>query len=55
MSSNKTVKVSLTLNQLKKLIFSISERIQEIIYENDDDIPNSKHYYYLRLIPPLKC
>ena len=44
--SNKTVKVSLTLNQLKKVIFSISERIQEIIYENDDKIPNSKHYLY---------
>ena len=46
MSSNKTVKVSLTLNQLKKVIFSISERIQEIIFENDDVIPNSKHYLY---------
>ena len=44
--SNKTVKVSLTLNQLNRVRFAISERIQEIIYENDDKIPNSKHYYY---------
>jgi len=44
--SNKTVKVSLTFNQLEKVIFAISERMQEIIYENDEKIPNSKHYLY---------
>ena len=44
--SNKTVKVSLTLNQFNRVRFAISERIQEIIYENDDKIPNFKHYSY---------
>ena len=44
--SNKTVKDSLTLNQFNRVRFAIIERIQEIIYENDDKIPNSKHYSY---------
>ena len=40
------LKVSLTFNQLEKVIFAISERIQEIIYESNEKAPHSKHYLY---------
>tara|TARA_R100001443_G_scaffold65003_1_gene74350 strand:- start:28 stop:294 length:267 start_codon:yes stop_codon:yes gene_type:complete len=44
--SNKTVKISLTLNQFNKVRFAISERLQTILFENDDKLPQSKDYLY---------
>ena len=45
--SNKTVKVSFTLNQINRVCFAVNERIQEIIYESNEKPPHSKHYLYL--------
>tara|TARA_E500000081_G_C6139976_1_gene359734 strand:- start:2194 stop:2388 length:195 start_codon:yes stop_codon:yes gene_type:complete len=44
--TDKTVKVTLTLNQFNKVRFAISERLQTILFENDDKVPQLKDYLY---------